>query len=120
MTCCPIVDVQEGRKAMAWKATGDERIRSFRAYRELESEYQKTLDEKYRLEEQVRHKDSVIRSLAAELASAPTMPSERLPESAPAIQQTDTPPPKESAVVPRAEPKVARNVPMSQVLGGRK
>ncbi len=55
-----------------WKKSGAERIKSFRLYRELESEYARALAEVERLQRELQRKDDLCRRLAAELAGAPT------------------------------------------------
>jgi len=57
-----------------WKKTGAERVKSFRLYQELESEYTKALEEIERMGQELRRKDDLVKRLAAELAGAPTAP----------------------------------------------
>jgi hypothetical protein len=78
---------------MGWKATGEDRVKSFKVYQDLEQRYQEALRDKERLEAMVRTKDNAIRDLARELhqaleastlpQEAPLQPAEDLPASVP-------------------------------------
>ena len=57
---------------MAWKDSGDDRIRRYRAYRELEEAHQAALARIDELETQLRAKDATIRQMALELHQALT------------------------------------------------
>lgn len=54
---------------MGWKVSGEERVKRFRVYQELEEKYAGALAELQHAKEEVRRKDMTIRHLAAELAS---------------------------------------------------
>ncbi len=57
---------------MAWKGSGEERIRRFELYRLLEAKYEEAKAEVEFHKAQLASKDRTIRMLAAELAMAPT------------------------------------------------
>lgn len=97
---------------MAWNASGDERGRSYRVYRELEAIHVATLARVRELEAIVRLKDATIRSLAAELAS-----NEGLQEALGTVLQEEpapTPARTESGFQRAAR---ASNRPLSETLG---
>ena len=52
---------------MTWDTKGEERMRSFKLYRDLEERYKATLAQKAELEARIAQKDNLIRQLAAEL-----------------------------------------------------
>lgn len=56
---------------MAWTKSGEDRVRSYRLYRELESAYAKVMEENEKLKETLRVKDDLIRRLAHEVATLP-------------------------------------------------
>jgi hypothetical protein len=97
---------------MAWNASGDDRGRSYRVYRELEAVHVATLARVRELEAVIRLKDATIRSLAAELAS-----NEGLQETLGTVLQEEpapTPARTESGFQKAAKPS---NRPLSEVLG---
>lgn len=92
---------------MVWSAKGDERVKSYRLYRELEELYSSALSKIERLQHSVRHKDELIRRLAAELASnlkpeveAGDESVHHLKETAEELSQAFPPQPPRSITIP--------------------
>lgn len=69
---------------MAWNKSGEERVKSYRVYRELEKVHSDTLEELARAKEAIRAKDELIRRLAAELAVSPPPEEHPMPITVPA------------------------------------
>lgn len=57
---------------MVWDAKGEDRIKSYRLYRDLEDKYNEALAEVELLRAQVKSKDELIRRMAAEIAMLPS------------------------------------------------
>src|SRR5688500_4575526 len=60
---------------MTWNASGAERVKGYRLYQELEAKYHESMDRVAELERAISFKDSLIRSLAAEIAMLPKVPT---------------------------------------------
>ncbi len=76
---------------MSWKASGDDRGRSYAVYKLLEERYAQLVGECMSLKEQLERKDRAITALASELAShAPTQAVTEAPSSHVGIQQADS------------------------------
>ncbi len=92
---------------MGWKASGDERAKSYQVYKDLQSAYQDLQRRFDVLEEKLRAKDETLRQLSRELYEALEAPVKALAPTvmAPAIPAAEvaTPLPvqKQSAVVPK-------------------
>lgn len=54
---------------MAWNASGEERVKNYRIYRELEEKYSEALEENRVLRHALSQKDQLIQRLAAEVAN---------------------------------------------------
>jgi len=101
---------------MAWKTQGDDRIKQYRVYRELEEEYRAVLAERDEALAKVRAKDATIRQLAAELAQAldtfgavPIGPAPAPEEpTAAVLNPPDTTPPPRATTPPQAIPGPAK------------
>jgi hypothetical protein len=78
---------------MAWKTQGDERIKQYRVYRELEEQYNAALAELQALRIEVLKKNATIRHLAAELATVPEMVAEPEPPITEALDDSPALPP---------------------------
>lgn len=124
---------------MAWNKSGDERVKSYRIYKELEEKYRSVEAERDFLLAQIRLKDATIRNLAAELAGAPLGDALRAAteaEQAGMATDIDSAPESpvepnvapaktaerrhDSGVVPAQRPGLAKTIPLSQQLGGQK
>lgn len=87
---------------MAWNTSGEERVKSYRVYRELEERYERCKEENARLVSQIAAKEELIRSLAAEVARLPVTPINEPVRREAAHAYTETvgpksvPPPKRS------------------------
>ncbi len=98
---------------MAWKGSGEERIRRFELYRLLEARYEEAKREIEFHKAQLAGKDRTIRMLAAELASAPTLAAPPVSDTPPmasedlleafASEQVSGPVPITAATVPSPE-----------------
>src|SRR5688572_11074209 len=55
---------------MVWNAKGDERVKGFKLYQELEATHHEVLQENRRLVAELEQKNELIRRLAAELSIA--------------------------------------------------
>lgn len=100
---------QQAVNHMGWKASGDERAKSFQVYKNLEASYL-DLQQRYNdLEARLHAKDDALRQLSRELYQAldgPTRETTKhlpVPEAIPASQEQKTPIPQHrpSAVVSR-------------------
>lgn len=56
---------------MGWHAKGDDRVKSYRLYQELERNYHAALTDLEAMKTAIRIKDELIRRLAAEIAMLP-------------------------------------------------